>query len=139
MTTYPVNVLFLNDRLLNGKVKLVIPFENFKSGIWQLAIDSLSFELRVKPRPNVQWLCGLKCNWITSIQFDKNLQLISQSPIILQFKISSQKECLFNNKTWFDIHALSETLSFEIIDLANDEPLPLDCRINILVLCQRKL
>ncbi len=139
MNKYPINVLFLKKRNENGKVNLAVPFEHFKSGIWQLAIDSLSYELDVKPPKNIQWLCGLKCNWITNIEFDNNLQLISQSPIIFQFKISNQKDCFYNNKTWFDINAISEFLNFEILDLGKESSFMIDCNVNILVLVQRKL
>lgn len=137
MSLAPIFSVLIQETLLKGKLILQYPISKLQKGVWQISLHSLSYELKDFKSEN-QYLCGLKCNWITSENFNKNNELVTESPFLFQFIISQPKQCILNNKTWFEINSLSEFLVCEIFNLSNNSVINLDCTVNILFQIQRK-
>jgi hypothetical protein len=132
MSNAPINTIFLQGNLLKSKLSIQYPISKFQKGIWQLAIDSLSYELISENDFGFdEYLCGLKCNWITGINYNVNNELITESPFIFQFQIKG-KTCIYNSKSWFEINSLTEFLICEVYNLSSNKLLKTNCNINIL-------
>jgi hypothetical protein len=140
MALTPIVSVSVKGNLKDKKLTLIYPLSKLQKGIWQIALDSLAYNTNSDdPKVKVpQLLCGLKCNWITAINYNSNNELLSETPCIFQFFMSKRKDCIINNKTWFEINSLTEFLIFEFINLETNEILNLDCSIYILLLFQRK-
>lgn len=139
MALTPIISLVLKGNLKNKKLTLKYPICQFQKGVWQIAIDSLSYEFQNATIENFpQIFCCLKCNWIRGINYNLNNELISESPFLFQFLTSKPKDCIINNKTWFEINSLTEFLTFEFYNLSSNDLVLDDCSVNLLILIQRK-
>lgn len=134
----PIFSAVVKGNLLIDKLILKLPTNQLQKGVWQLALDSFSYVVK-EFKEEKKYLCGLKCNWITSINYNANHELITESPFLFQFLISKSEDCIPNNKTWFEINSLSEFLVCEIFDLQSNEILNIDCSVFFLFHFQRKL
>lgn len=134
----PIKTLFLKGTLKNGLASFLVNVEPFQKGVWQVSLDSISFDIPELSNLNINYLCSLSCNWITSETFNSLNQLITESPCIFQFNIIRAKDCIFNTKTWFEINALTQFIIFEILDLDSNSPFLHEGKINILLQIQRK-
>ncbi len=138
MSLAPIFSIIIQGNLLKNHLVLQYPINKFQKGIWQIAVDSLSYHFKDYKEQN-QYLCALRCNWITSVNFNQNNELITESPFLFQFLISQNKGCIMNNKTWFEINSLSEFLVCEICDLSNNSILSVDCSVFVFFQIQRKI
>ncbi len=137
MNDAPLETIFLSQIVTDGKLTLRTPIHKYKKGIWQIAIESISLELDFEENSN--GLCCLKCNWVTNVCYNKNFELKSQSPVILQWYFSEQKKCFHaNNLIWYDINSLSQTIVFEVLNLSSDKVIDFTCKMNIIILIRKK-
>lgn len=134
----PIKTFFLRGTLKNGKVSCFVNVEPLQIGLWQLSLDSISFDFPKLTNLNINYLCSLSCSWITSETFNSQNQLVTESPTIFQFSLVKAKGCIFINKAWFEINALTQLITFEILNLDSDAPFLEEGKINILLLIQRK-
>lgn len=139
MSLAPIFSLILKGNLSSNKLVLQYPIQKFQKGVWQIAIDSIAYDVQIQPNVDKpHYFCSVKCNWITAINYNENNELVSESPSIFQFFISKPQDFILNNKTWFEINSLSEFLICEIIDLTSNSPLTINCSVYILIFLQRK-
>lgn len=139
MSLAPILSVFMKGNLKDQRIVLQYPISKLQRGVWQIALDSLSYNIE-EVQENKVYLCSLKCNWITNINYNQNNELITESPFIFQFAISKNQDCIpCNNKTWFEINCLSEFLVCEILNLASNSALDINCSCYILFHLQRKL
>lgn len=119
MAIAPILPLFVEGNLKDHHLSLQYPINIFSKGIWQLSINSFSY--KIKDKNNLkEYLCSLKCNWITNINYDKNNQLISESPFLFQFALSKRQDCVMSRyQKWYEINTLSEFFICEIYDLTS--------------------
>ncbi len=133
-----LETIFISDQVVNGKISLKTPIHKFQRCVWQLAIESVSFEI-LNGKSKIDSLCSLKCNWITNLSFNLFGQLTSQSPVLMQLFLSQKKNC-FNSHhlNWFDINSLSETIVIDIINLSKNMSFDFNCKMNIIILVRPK-
>ncbi len=139
MSLAPILSIFIKGNLTKNKLILQYPISKIQKGVWQIAIDSFCYKIE-ELDSHKEYLCSLKCNWITNINYNEKNELISESPFIFQFSISKAQDCISSNyKTWFEINSLSEFLVCEIFDLSKNSILNINCSCYILFNLQRKV
>lgn len=137
MTNSTLETIFISDQVTDGKLTFRTPIHKFQKGLWQLAIESVSIELQ-NTKSKIDILCCIKCSWITNLCFNLQGELISQSPILMQWFISQKKQC-FNNYhlNWFNVNSLSQTITIEVINVSTKKPIEFNCKMNIHILIRQ--
>ncbi len=138
MSLAPVLALFLKGNLKDGKIISKFPINQFQKGVWQIAIDSLSYQFE-NNHNELQYICSLKCNWISYVTYNDRNELLTESPFIYQFHLSKTRDTIINNKTFYEINSLSEFLECDIFDLSTNSVLKTNCFIYIIFHIQRKV
>ncbi len=139
MSLAPIFSFLLKGNLKDKKLVLQYPINKLQKGIWQIAIDSLCYKIK-DTDDQKEYICSLKCNWITDVNFNQYNELITESPFIFQFALTKKQSCISSsNKTWFEINCLSEFLICEVFDLIENSVLSIDCSCYILFHVQRKI
>lgn len=137
----PIKSILLNGNLKtgNGELKIKIPFEEIRRGLWQLCILNVGYEALEK----VNLITSISSNFVTDVRYNQNdiIETFSPSLALVLLKNTSSNE--FKSvqqleKNWLFVNNLSEYLTLNFNNVRNNQKISIDCNLYVTVLLQRK-
>lgn len=137
----PIKSLLLNGNLknLNGELKLKIPFEELRIGLWQICILDVGFEALEK----INLIVSISTNFVTDIKYNQSDFIETYSPtlsliLLKNTSATSTKSVVHLEKNWFFVNNLSEHLNLNFKNVSDNNPVNSNCNVYVTVLMQRK-
>lgn len=134
------SILVTGNLLKTNTISIKLPFDDFKSNLWQIRINDLCVDY--KSKCNV--LVGLSLNFITDVKYNEQNEVVSCFPIIAQTVLKgeiSEKKVYKFESAWFYVtnpnHELKLTFN-PYNELKVDQSLlALNCNVFATILLQR--
>lgn len=100
-----------NLKELNGTLKLKIPHKEMRTNLWQVKIQTISYDCL----ENVNILTSISSNLVTDIRYENDNE-VYYNPILAQCLIKGRlndKKCEQMQLNWFYINNFVNTISLE--------------------------
>ena len=132
---FPIKSVIISGNLQSKLTYKLCPITEFSEGVWNLSLVSLAYFCNLE---NIDYICSISCNLITSQKYNTNnqVELYDQPLGIFVLKTGSKTTKSFE-KTWFYINALSSDLNISVKNQSNQEDIKIDCEFHIQLFFQR--
>lgn len=134
------SVLLSGNLKKTNELKLRLPFEDILSNLWQISLN----EIAISYKGTANILCGISCNFVNDITYNKVNQITNYSPILWQILFKGknlEKQINRLEKSWFYLTSAKDelVLTFHLFSegVVSDKPLNLDCDVFATLLLQR--
>lgn len=137
----PIKSILVNGNVkkLNGELKVKIPFEEIRQGLWQLCILNVAYEASEK----VNLISSISTNYITDVRYNQSDIIETYSPSLALILLKNTSTTEFKavqqfEKNWFFVNNLSEQLILNFQNVKNNQKVTNDINLYVTVLLQRK-